>query len=78
VPPNSVCVTRPSRFGNYVSLPKEQTAEEHSRAVEEYRQWLYAPVPAATAPRPEGEDEFVWEDDTRAVGAQAEGDEGSR
>jgi hypothetical protein len=46
LPPGTVCVTRPSRFGNYVSLPREQTVEEYARAVEEYRRWLYAPEQA--------------------------------
>jgi hypothetical protein len=46
-PPDTVCVSRPSRFGNYESVPKVKTAEGHAEAVEKYRRWLYTPEQAS-------------------------------
>jgi hypothetical protein len=46
LPPNTKSVTRPSRFGNRVSRPKERTIESHAEAVAEYCRWAMAPEQA--------------------------------
>jgi hypothetical protein len=42
-PPDTVSVSRPTRWGNYVSVPAAGTPEAHALAVEEYRQAVMAP-----------------------------------
>jgi hypothetical protein len=46
IPPNTVCVSRPSRFRNYVSRPAARTVEARAKTGEEYRAWLKAPEQA--------------------------------
>jgi hypothetical protein len=46
MPPDTICVTRPGRFANYVSRPTEKTAEAHAACVEEYRTWIMSEAQA--------------------------------
>jgi hypothetical protein len=41
-PPHTVCVSRPTRFGNYVSRPAAKTREVHAAGVAEFRAWATA------------------------------------
>jgi hypothetical protein len=45
-PPNTQCVNRPGRFGNYISRPSAKTPKAHAAAVEAFRQWALAPEQA--------------------------------
>jgi hypothetical protein len=40
-PPNTRCEGRGTKFGNYVSRPKDKSFAAHAAAVEAYREWVF-------------------------------------